>query len=151
LLEVQPELKSLLSGIAGAAKIFARDEKLPSFDFHCPLLSLPPALGTELNTIPADVPYLRLPIDRLEQWKSRFPRERVLRIGHCCSGSPGNKNDHNRSIALSRLEPLFSRPCTEFIYLQKDLRAIDAEFLRGRAQMAVHLGNELADFVDMAA
>lgn len=149
LLEVQPELMPLLTGIDGAAKIFARGEKLPPFDLHCPLLSLPLALGTELETIPADTFYLQPPIDRLERWKRRFHSTDVLRIGFCSSGNPTHPNDHNRSIDLARFGPLFSIRGVEFICLQKELGAADAEFLSKHVEV-IHLGNELADLADTA-
>ena len=48
LLEVQPELKDLLSGLEGV-RVFARGEALPAFDVHCPLGSLPLAFKTTLD------------------------------------------------------------------------------------------------------
>ena len=53
-LEVQPELKPLFEGMAGAAFVHARGEPLPAYDLHCPLGSLPLALKTAPATIPAD-------------------------------------------------------------------------------------------------
>src|ERR1700759_3189195 len=35
------------------------DGALPAFDYHSPLLSLPYAFGTRMETIPAKIPYLR--------------------------------------------------------------------------------------------
>jgi Tfp pilus assembly protein PilF len=52
ILEVQPSLKTLLRNVAGVASIIAQGEKLPAFDVHCPLLSLPLAFHTDLNSIP---------------------------------------------------------------------------------------------------
>src|SRR5262249_24347134 len=49
-LEVQPPLKALLEQID--VTVLGRGEPLPAFDLHCPILSLPLALGTELATIP---------------------------------------------------------------------------------------------------
>jgi tetratricopeptide (TPR) repeat protein len=71
ILEVQPALKTLLSTIDGVAAILAQGEALPAYDLHCPLMSLPLAFGTELETIPADIPYLRPPRDRLAKWRRR--------------------------------------------------------------------------------
>ena len=50
ILEVPASLKDLLSDIDGLSGIVSRGEKLPAFDLHCPLLSLPLAFGTELDT-----------------------------------------------------------------------------------------------------
>ena len=38
----------------------------PAFDLHCPLLSLPQAFGTGLETIPADVPYLEADAEKTQ-------------------------------------------------------------------------------------
>ncbi len=65
LLEVQPELKPLLAEMPEAVGVFAEGETLPPFDCHAPLLSLPLAFGTTLETIPAEVPYLAAPAGRV--------------------------------------------------------------------------------------
>ena len=57
-LEVQQPLVRLLSRLPGVAAVVARKEPLPRYDYHCPLLSLPFACATTLETIPADIPYL---------------------------------------------------------------------------------------------
>ncbi len=83
--EVQPELQSLLSRLEGI-DIIAKGEPLPAFDLHCPLLSLPLAFGTKPETIPASVPYLAPPAERLAHWRDRLPRG-APRAGFVWSGS----------------------------------------------------------------
>jgi tetratricopeptide (TPR) repeat protein len=58
-LEVQPELRCLLSGLAGVDVLIAWGDPLPPFDRQLPLLSLPRVCGTRLDSIPAAVPILR--------------------------------------------------------------------------------------------
>jgi tetratricopeptide (TPR) repeat protein len=146
--EVQPELRPLLSGISGAA-VIAAGESLPAFDLHCPLLSLPLAFRTQLESIPAAVPYLAAPADRLVHWRERLPPDGP-RVGFVWSGSPSHKNDSNRSIPLARLAPLFDSPPVRCFSLQTELRGADREVLRGLSKL-VHLGDELRDFADTAA
>jgi len=55
---VQPTLKSLLSCLAGPAQILAQGESLPTFDYHCPLMSLPLVLEFSLHGIPAGAAYI---------------------------------------------------------------------------------------------
>jgi hypothetical protein len=150
LLEVQAPLKSLLSGTAGVAHIFARCERLPRFDLHCPLMSLPLAFGTVLDTIPADVPYVLAPADRVAQWRARLGEPRSLRVGVVWAGSAVHKNDHNRSIALERFRSLLSAPGITFVSLQRELGAAEAARLNGHANV-IALGGELRDFADTAA
>jgi hypothetical protein len=150
LLEVQSQLKSLLSGVDGVAQIFARGEPLPDFDLHCPLMSLPLAFGTTLDSIPAEVPYLRAPADRFARWRDRLGEKRSRRVGITWAGSALHKNNHQRSIALDRFALLLAAPDIEFVNLQKETTEADASALRGRANV-VQIGDELTDFADTAA
>jgi Flp pilus assembly protein TadD len=151
--EVQPELQSLLSRFDDIT-VIARDEPLPAFDLHCPLLSLPLAFGTTIETIPASIPYVAASADRLAYWRDRLPPG-GLRVGLVWSGSPAHKNDANRSIPLSGLAPLFQEPGFEgpalrWFSLQSELRDTDAEVLRGLPNLD-HLGGDFRDFADTAA
>jgi tetratricopeptide (TPR) repeat protein len=149
-LEVAPPLKGLLSEMDGATRVVAQGEALPPFDLHCPLASLPLALKTDLAAIPAEVPYLAAPADRLEKWRAGMDALARPRIALAWSGNPAHANDRHRSIALSRLEPLWSLEGAAFISVQRELRASDAGALAGAARL-LHLGSELSDFADTAA
>ena len=149
-LEVQAPLKPLLSSIEGIAQIFARGESLPRFDLHCPLMSLPLAFGTSLDTIPADAPYVRAPADRVAQWQPRLGEPRSLRVGIVWAGSAVHKNNHNRSIPFDRFASLLSAPNIAFVSLQNELGAADTATL-GRHANVISLGSELRDFADTAA
>ena len=149
-LEVPPGLKALMSGIDGAARVIARGEALPPFDVHCPLASLPLAFKTDLASIPAEVPYLAAPAERLARWRARIETLARPRIALAWSGSTAHPNDRNRSIALGRLQPLWSIDGASFIGVQRDLREEDARALAGAPRLA-HVGEELSDFADTAA
>jgi len=150
ILEVQPALKALLSSVDGIVGIIAQGESLPAFDLYCPLMSLPLAFGTELHTIPADVPYIRVPPERLARWRARLGERSALRVGIAWAGSLAHKNNHNRSIALDRFAALLKMPGVAFISLQRDVTGEEAALLRGHASVTV-IGEELADFADTAA
>jgi tetratricopeptide (TPR) repeat protein len=150
ILEVQPQLKLLLSGVQGVNKIIGKGEELPPFDCHCPLLSLPLALKIQLKTIPAVTPYLSAAEERMAAWTSRLPKSDRPRIGVVWAGNPEFVTDRMRSIGLAPLAPLFSLPGFQFVSIQKDLRAGDQEILRNHPDV-IHLGDKLADFGDTAA
>jgi tetratricopeptide (TPR) repeat protein len=150
LLEVQPPLRTLFEDFAGATRVFARGETLPSFDWHCPLMSLPLAFGTSLDAIPREIPYVQAPADRARKWRERLPACGAARVGIVWSGSPAHKNDHNRSIAAARFAPLLAAPGVEFIGLQTDLARADVEALSRQGRIT-QLGPELDDFADTAA
>src|SRR5262249_37908991 len=95
-LEVQPELQRLLAATPGVATVIAGGEALPFFDFQCPLLSLPLALGTELATVPSATPYVAPTDDDIALWRQRLPRRQPL-VGLVWSGERSHDNDLNRS------------------------------------------------------
>jgi tetratricopeptide (TPR) repeat protein len=146
--EVQPELQPLLSQLEGVT-VVAAGAPLPAFDLHCPLLSLPLASGTRIETIPAAVPYLAAPAERVAYWRDRLPAGSP-RAGFVWSGQPSHKNDRNRSIALSRFAALFRNSLIRCVSLQSDLRGEDSEAMRELPDL-VHLGGGFRDFADTAA
>jgi hypothetical protein len=150
LLEVQPELKELLSGLDGVSAVLARGDRLPRFDWHCPLASLPLAMNTELATVPARSPYLSAPPQRVARWRPRLEALPSRRVAIAWSGRATHANDRNRSIALAELEPLIAMPEFRFVSIQRELRPADAARLAGDPRIT-HLGDELADFADTAA
>jgi tetratricopeptide (TPR) repeat protein len=91
LLEVQPELAALIAGAGLPARVIARGHKLAAFDLHCPLMSLPRALATRVEDIPAEVPYLKAAADKTASWARRLPPGR--RVGLAFAGRPTHDND----------------------------------------------------------
>jgi tetratricopeptide (TPR) repeat protein len=149
ILEVQPELVSLLTGLAGAASVIARGGKLPRFDLHCPLMSLPRAFRTTAETIPAAAPYIQVPAARAQDWTQRLPAQGPL-IGIAWAGRRTHHNDQNRSLPLARLAPLLRQPRLQFVSLQRDLRDGDEAILRQSPNM-LDLGGVPEDLADTAA
>ena len=147
-LEVQRPLVKLLSGLEGVTQVIARDDPLPAFDLQCPLMSLGLAFGTTVATIPAPPSYLPAPTDRIAQWHARLGPHVRPRIGLAWRGNADHANDHNRSMTLAALAPLFELDC-QFVSLQKEYRAEDRTLLASGVvlQMEEHLG----DFSDTAA
>ena len=149
-LEVQPEVKGLLARVEGIASTVARGEQLPDYDVHCPVGSLPHALRTDVATIPAEIPYLSADAERIAKWRERIEALPSPRIALAWAGSSGHANDRNRSIACSRLAPLFALEPASFVSIQRDLCGDDAELL-ARTPRLTHVGDELEDFEDTAA
>jgi tetratricopeptide (TPR) repeat protein len=150
LLEVQPELKELLSGLDGVAAVIGQGESLPAFDLHCPLASLPLACKTELATVPAEIPYLRADEARLAKWRPRLEAIAGPRVALAWSGRATHVNDRNRSIAFAEFAPLLATPGVQFVSVQRELRPADAAELAQQDRI-LNLGESLADFSDTAA
>jgi Tetratricopeptide repeat len=149
-LDVPPQVIPLLAQIPGVAEIVTKNQLLPKFDVHCPMMSLPAAFATTLETIPSNVPYLSAPPDYIEKWAHRLPKSTLLRIGVNWAGNPRFMHDAERSIGLRPLLPLLSRPDVRYVSLQKDLREGDADILRANPQI-IHVGDAIDDLGDTAA
>jgi Tfp pilus assembly protein PilF len=149
ILEVPNSLHELMGTLTGAAQIVSRGEPLPQFDLHCPLLSLPLAFGTRLESVPRPIPYLGATPSAARSWNARLgPRKRFC-VGLAWFGRPDHKNDHNRSLKLNTLLPLLDCDAS-FISLQREVRPCDSVLLKDRTDL-IHFGDELNNFSDTAA
>ena len=163
-LEVQPELTRLLTGLEGVAALVTAGEPLPAFDYHCPLLSLPLAMRTVVDTIPAETPYLFADREASAQWKARIeaaaPRE-ALKVGLVWAGGHRphvpelRKNDARRSLDIERFAPMLDVPGVQWFSLQKGDKAVrQLSAMRERHETArriVDWTDALHDFADTAA
>ena len=115
LLEVQPELKRLVSTLPSVLRagitVLGAGDPLPAFDWHTALLSLPLACGTTIDTIPPPVKLTATPSP-----ESRG--NRPLRIGLAWAGNPAHVRDRERSLSLEILKPLFEVPGCSWVSLQ---------------------------------
>jgi hypothetical protein len=144
----QAGLVPLLRGMKAVAAVVEAADSAPRPDVVVPLLSLPLAFGTELASIPAEVPYLAVPPERRAAWRARLGAgDGRRRVGVVWSGNPDHAGDRLRSIPLARFRRLLDRPGIAFHVLADRLRDGEREELGALA--AVHEG--LADYADTAA
>ena len=147
-LETPKALNSLARSCHPDLEIFESGCDYPDADLFCPIMSLPYAFSTTVDTI-SGTPYLFSNADKKEQWRSYLGRSVAKKIGLVWSGNKAHKNDHNRSTDLKTLEPLLSLPF-EWHSLQKELRPGDAEFLALYPSVQQHQ-DQLFSFDDTAA
>jgi tetratricopeptide (TPR) repeat protein len=126
------------------------EENMPPFDFHSPMMSLPHALGTVLETVPARVPYLFAPAERKAHWARTLSPRRGRRVGLAWAGNPRHTNDRQRSMPLATLLPLLDLPGIQFISLQKEIKEEDRAVYQA-AENLLKLGETLTDYGDTAA
>ncbi len=107
ILDIPPQLRRLAAQLPGVATLVNTGDPLPPFDCHCPLMSLPQAFATTLETIPARAPYLTVPEDALKAASALQWPAKGLRVGLVWAGTPSHPKDWARSIPLPLLEPLF--------------------------------------------
>ena len=146
-------LKRLMTSLEGVAEVVSQ-LPVPTFDYHCPLVSLPLAFGTDLTTVPASIPYLQADAASRASWSARLGSASLPRVGFAWSGSATHANDANRSIALAELRPLMRealmREEIRCVSVQKDIRASDAATASAMPELSC-LGEALTDFADAAA
>ena len=149
ILECQRPLTPLFETLDGVQQIVARDDALPDFDLHAPLLSLPRIFATELDSIPAADAYLTADPARLSKFDDLLDGER-LNIGVAWAGKPSHRNDRNRSAGLAPFIDLFGTAGATFHSLQVGPRAGDIA-ASGSAGLIRDHAALLEDFADTAA
>jgi tetratricopeptide (TPR) repeat protein len=113
----QPVLRGLMQSLDGDAAIVDTDDRSLAFDVHCPLLSLPLAFATRLETIPDRIPYLTAEAERVDHW-SEVICESGFRIGICWQGSL-TKADAGRSFPVTEFESIAALSAVRLISLHK--------------------------------
>jgi Flp pilus assembly protein TadD len=129
-IEVQRPLVRLMGSLAGVERVVASGDTLPEFDLQCPMMSLPFAFDTVLETIPSFPAYLAPDPDQAERWERRLAAlGGGLRIGLVWAGNGRrhstdlNATDRRRSMAPDLLAPLAALRGVHLISLQKDAAA----------------------------
>jgi tetratricopeptide (TPR) repeat protein len=140
-LQCRKELKRLLEKMQGVESFHSLGEPLSPFDTHCPLLSLPLVFGSNLENIPADVPYLGAINRRSLEGSGRH-------IGLAWAGTLDNRDARNRHISIKELSALSQIDAT-FHSLQVGPAA--GQFRESPELKLVDHSGELKDFTDTAA
>jgi tetratricopeptide (TPR) repeat protein len=126
ILQVQSPLVELLADLHGISRVMTAGQPLPALDYHCPLLSLPLAFKTELETIPAGRKYLHADPAKVARWKTRMGDPGGRRVGLVWRGDPNNRDDRHRRMALSDLLQRLPVDC-RYYSLQKELSESEKE------------------------
>ena len=148
ILEVRKSLLGVFKNLQGVAQLVEQGQPLPAFDCHCPLMTLPLAFKTQLDTIPSPWAYLQSDAERRAVWQQRLGTQTQPRVGLVWSGSPGHSNDRNRSMRLEELLPHLPAGF-DYICLHKEVRPMDQAALE-RSGIRF-FGEQLHDYSDTAA
>ncbi|MGI0490059.1 tetratricopeptide repeat protein [Pantanalinema rosaneae CENA516] len=144
ILECQPPLVRLFQNMPGVQHVIPLGEPLPDFAVQASLLSLPRIFATALATIPATIPYLAAPTDRVELSPEPMGN---LKVGLVWGGDPQHSNDRQRSCPLPEFLPILQTPNVTFYSLQKGEHRHE---LTDRFPIQ-DLSSHLHDFADTAA
>jgi tetratricopeptide (TPR) repeat protein len=153
-LGVPKPLRRVLRSLASIDQVIdgVNDSNPKSYDFYCPLMSLPRILQTNFDNIPFGTePYLHSDPELVAKWRvlldNATKHSGKPRIGLMWSGRKVI-NLGARSVNLQMLLDLLSERF-DFISLQKEIPEEDAAVLT--AHGIQHFGEEQEDFADAAA
>jgi hypothetical protein len=124
--ECQPQLTPLMRGMREISEVVPVGSSLPAFDAQAPLGSLPRIFGTTANSVPAAVPYLRVP----KKSQERREEGRTAAIGW-----PGDWNV---------LERLLEVPGIRFVKLEGTGNLADAASGIANADVVITADGALA-------
>jgi tetratricopeptide (TPR) repeat protein len=150
-LRVHQQLVTLMRSSFPNVTVLGDRGDVEPYECDAVLLSLPRVFKSRLETIPANAPYLRAPMETIERWKRRLAGMQGIKIGVVWAGNPEQANDFRRTIELSVLEPLFAVPGTSFVSLQFGPHAEDLKQRPPGVPAIDDLSPELTDFADTAA
>ncbi len=140
-------LVELFKTVDGISHVMKAIPEPRYFYRYCSLMSLPYVLGTDENSVPGNVPYMRAPEPEREKWSERLPSVDKLKVGLCWRGNPHHSNDTFRSSSLSDMRPLLEIPDTAFYCLSKSL----PEAEEALPEQISNIGVEFETFSDLAA
>lgn len=119
-LEVQERMKRLAAALPDVREVVGQGERLPQFDRHCPLLSLPAVFKTTPETVPAQIPYLIVPDEARRKAAAIGWPGSGLRVGLVWAGNPSFRDDpyRYRTAPLELFQPLLEIEETHWYSLQ---------------------------------
>lgn len=151
IIECLKELISLFQNVEGINQIIAQGEQLPSFDVHCPLLSLPLKFNTTIETIPAEIPYIKVNTLLVQKWKDRVRDDNSkFKVGLVWAGNPKFKDARIKACSLETFSALSQFKDITFYSLQKG-DAAEQTKNPPEGMKFIDYTDEIDDFSDTAA
>ena len=124
-----------------------------NWQWQCPLLSLPLAFRTTLETIPNQVPYLIADPIRAARWQNRIATlglpPSTRKIGIVWKSGTGMKTAELRSLSMQRIAPLLNQPGCVWFSLQKEPDPDKAPWVA--SGKLIDWAAEFSDFAETAA
>jgi len=120
ILSVQDGLLRLLEKASPTVELVGSKTVPAAFDYHIPLMSLPLALGTTIDTIPAHGPYMNAEPERVAHWAARIGKP-GFKIGISWQGARTGVT--SRAMPLASFETLSRLAGVRLVSLQKGFGA----------------------------
>ena len=141
----QALLKELLAGADFIDGVIAEGEKLPEFDVHASMVSLPHLCRADFETVAE--PYLKAPADSRIKL-GRLDRAR-LRVGIYWAAMPGQPQDRQRSVPFPHFLALTGDPELLVFSLQGGAHQKDIQQF-GAGGLVHDVGRGIFDFAEAA-
>jgi tetratricopeptide (TPR) repeat protein len=159
-MSVQQPLRDLMKDNNPTVQIIDQDDVPTEFDFHCPLMSLPLAFATTVETIPANIPYLKANVKKSLFWQQRLGEKNKPRVGLVWSG--GFRPNQPELSSLNRRKSMSPAKFARFKNLEIDFYSLQkgqpgeselAELIRDHwgGPRIIDFTSQLNDFSDTAA
>ncbi len=143
----QALLKELLRAVDYVDEVVAEGEKLPAFDVHASMVSLPHLCRPDFAASPAEPPYLRAPEESRIKLGHRDGAK--LRIGIYWAAMPGQAQDRQRSVPFEQFLALSGDPQLLLFSLQGGVHQKDIQTF-GAGGLVHDVGRGIFDFAEAA-
>jgi hypothetical protein len=147
--EMEPTLRRMFPGVP----LITRWDQVGVFACYCPFSGLPRLKGTRIDSVPSATAYLTPEPERARLWRERLDAQLppgLKRVAFAWAGRPTHNNDHNRTIALDTMAPLFEVPGVAFVSVQKGPATAQLAGYKGAAPL-LNLDAQIQDFEDTIA
>ncbi len=149
IIHCDPKISKIVSGSIGYGRVEINPDDRSDISRVVSFLSLPFVFGTEIETIPSNIPYIFADKILSAQWGERMQYVRGFRVGV----SWHTDTDPTRRFPLSSLSPVASVPGVSLVALQKGAALAEAASLDWEASLTIFPEMDEGDhaFMDTAA
>jgi Tfp pilus assembly protein PilF len=162
ILEVSPSLMELMETLDPKIQIISSQMPLlqqinTQPDFQCPIMSLPLAFETKLDSIPNHTPYLSADQEKREFWRKRLAGlsliEKPFRIGITWAGSGhyAGKRNAKRDLPFELVRTLINDCQANYIEFHAIQKELPADYQLNQPQNLIIHSNLLNNFADTAS
>jgi tetratricopeptide (TPR) repeat protein len=120
------------------------------YDLYAPLLNLPCIFNTDIDSIPARIPYLFADESKVTHWRGTIGTD-AFNVGIVWAGDPIHTNDHNRSCTIDNFTGLAKLENVKIFSLQKGPQLDQIKDWPSDIEQIGDLGQKFNDFSDTAA
>lgn len=146
----KPLLRLFQRTFGDLAEVLAEVPDESGFTHHCPVMSLPLALGTTLASLPNAVPYLATDGALRAAWQTRLAAATGVRVGVAWATGKRGRHKRNFEVSPEDLSTVLAVPGVSWVSLTKEPPTPEMGAVL-RAHGVVDWTDALSDFDETAA